>query len=568
MEESQKKSTFDRLVAGLNSEERTAMLSRLNQAGEADIQLYNDAAQVDTFSGNLQTRLKNESFLYKLYIWLRSFITKIPQIQIYNNDVLLGMAKKINKEHPGLLNPTGEYLDSLFFERLTTLKSASDFFKPYIYLIDENPGAFYVFMSSFVASELSDKINAAADPYNLPEDIEPAPEIRTDLLKKLDDVLKNMNGSTKNRIYQAVKSVQWLSSFTALPYLHFISQFTDIKDGVFTCPYSNAKVDFETFAAVFDSGLSVPNEVLEAVYLFSQKKEISGNYMTSDIETSVKKFMSVAASHFKNIKMFLSVVPVTTLGKIIFKNYDWTPRAFGGGEDWNSKFRNQWRKIIEIRWNEFIKERKKNLLASRLKNDFNLTSFPEMPNRPWADLWGGMPFKCELTGGFLSWYVKEVFPSDQKILNMLMMEGIFIRNENRTEYAEAFDKLCKTAETILNLLEDLDYKGSFGVTFEEMASASSRTFKAQSTAENLITKIESEIKEAAFDICNAIRTLEMIFKGIFEEFNDGIHGSLQNFNTLKGHDNMRFKDNLRQTRKNINQVLFYLSELDPIEKNK
>lgn len=568
MEESQKKSTFDRLVAGLNTEERTAMLSRLNQAGEADIQLFNDAAQVDTFSGNLQTRLKNESFLYKIYIWFRSFVTKTPQIQIYNDDVLLNMAKRINREHPGLLNPTGEYLDSLFFERLTTLKAASDFFKPYIYLIDENPGAFYVFMSSFVAPELSDKINAAADPYNLPEDIEPAPEIRIDLLKKLDDVLKNMSTGTKNSIYQAVKSVQWLSSFTALPYLHFISQFTDIKDGVFTCPYSNAKVDFETFAAVFDSGLSVPNEVLEAVFLFSQKKEISGNYMTSDIEASVKKFMSVASSHFKNIKMFLSVVPVTTLGKIIFKSYDWTPRSFGGGEDWNSKFRNQWRKIIEIRWNEFIKERKKNLLAAGLKNDFNLTSFPEMPNRPWADLWGGMPFECELTGGFLSWYIKELFTSDQKMLNMVMMEGIFIRNENRTEYAEAFDKFCKTAETILNLLEDLDYKGSLGITFDEMAAASSRTFKTQSTAENLITKIESEIKEAAFDICNAIRTLEMLFKGIFEEFNDGVHGPLQNLNTLKGHDNLRFKDNLRQTRKNINQVLFYLSELDPIEKNK
>jgi len=567
MEESQKKSTFDRLVAGLNSEERTAMLTRLNQTGEADIQLFNDAAQVDTFSGNLSLRLKNESFLYKIFIWIRSFLTKIPQTQIYNDDVLLSIAKQINREHPGLINPSGEYLDSLFYERLTTLKSASDFFRPYIYMINENPGAFYVFLSSFVAPQLSDKVNAICDPYNLPEDVEPNNEIRTDILKKLDEVLKNMNPATKNSIYQAVKSVQWLSAFSALPFIHFISQFTDIKDGVFTCPYSNAKVDYETFAAVFDSGLSVPNEVLEAVFLFSQKKEISGNYMTSDIETSVKKFMSVASSHFKNIKLFLAVVPVASLGKIIFRDYDWAPRSFGGGEDWNSKFRNQWRKIIEIRWTDFLKERKKNMLASGLKHDFELTSFPELPSRPWADLWGGLPFGCEMTGGFLAWYVKELFASDRKMLNLVMMEGIFIRNENRTEYAESFDLLCKSAENMMNLLEDLDFKGSIGVTFDEFASASSRTFKAQSTAENLITKIESEIKTTSFDFCNAIRTLEQIFKGIFEEANDGIHGPLQNLNTLKGHENLRFKDDLRKTRYNLKQVLFYLSELEPIENN-
>lgn len=566
MEESQKKSTFDRLVAGLNSDERTAMLSRLNQNGESHIELINDAAQVDTFTGNLSTRLKNESIFYRIYIWFRSFITKIPQSQIYNEDVLLNMAKKINRDHPGILSPQGEFLDSLFYERLTTLKTAADFFKPYIFIIDENPGAFYVFLSSFVAPQLSDNINSVVDPYNLPDDIEPDNNVRTDLLKKLDDLLKNMQGSVKNNIYQAVKSVQWLTAFSELPFIHFISQFTDIKDGVFTCPYTSAKVDYQTFATVFDYNILVPNEVLEALFLFSQKKEIAGNYMTSDIEDSVKKFMNVAASHLKNVKMFLSVVPIISMGKIIFKDYNWTSNSFGGGEDWFSKFRAQWRKIIEIRWTDFLRERKKALLSAGLKNDFNLTSFPEMPNRPWTELWGGVPFNCEMTGGFLAWYTTNLFPSDQNMLNFVMMEGIFIRNENRSEYADALDKLSKAAESILQILTDLDFKGSLGVLFDELSSSSTRTFKTQSTVDNIMKSLETKIIMAVSDFCDALRTFEALFKGIFEEFNDGIHGPLQNFNSLKGHDNLRFKDSLRNTRKNLGQVLHYLMELEPIDK--
>lgn len=561
-----RKSTFDRLVAGLNAEERTAMLSRLNSNGEKNIEIVNDSQQFDSFSGSLSLRLKNESIFYRFFLWLRSFFSKSSQESIYNEDVLLSMARKINREHPGIINPQGEYLDSLFFERLTSLKTAADFYKPYLYLIEESPGAFYVFLSSFVAPQLSDQINSVADPYNLPENTEPTNEIRTDLLRKLDDVLKNMQHGTKSKIYEAVKSVQWLTKFANLPFLHFIAQFTDIKDGVYTCPYVNAKVDFNIFASVFDSNLTVPNEVMEAIFLFSQKKEISGNFMTADIEASVKKFMSASASHFTNIKMFLNIVPVSTVGKIISKDYDWAPSTTGGGEDWNVKFRNQWRKIIEIRWTEYLRDQKRINLESGIQKDFGLEKFPELPNRPWVDLWGGMPFNCEMTGGFLGWYVSEVFPADQKMFNIVIMEGIFLRSENRTEFADALDKISKVAEAINKLLEDLDYKGVIGNTFEELSGSASRTFNAQNTAENLITKIESEIRGSAIDFCNAARIIETIFKGIFEEVNDGVHATMQNLNTLKGHENLRFKDDLREARNHIKQVLFYLSELEPIEK--
>ena len=366
-------------------------------------------------------------------------------------------------------------------------------------------------------------------------------------------------------MYSAAKSVQWLNKFCNLPFIHFISQFTDIRDGIFTCPYNNAKVDFESFASVFDSHILVPNEVLEAIFLFSQKKEFSKNYLSADIENSVKKFMGVATSHFATIKLFLSVVPMSTTGKIIFQDYDWVPSSTGGGEDWYVKYRNQWIKIIESRWTDYIKERKKEDLATNLEHDFGLKSFPEMPVRPWSTLWGGIPFGYELTGGFLAWYCTELYKSDQEQLNTLMMEGIFLKSENRTEFSEALDSYIKAATRMNDMLAKLEFKGEYANIFEEMESQSSRTFKAQSDIENLIAKLESEIKVTSIDFCSALKKIESIFKGIFDDVSDGVHATLQNLNLIRGHDNMKFKDDLRNTRLNLKRTLFYLSELDPID---
>ena len=565
MDESLKKNSFDRLVAGLSSEERNAMLSRLNSKNSEGVEIYADTKKIDKFSGDLKLRLANESFFYRLVIWLRSFFSKTPAEKIYNDDVLLNLAKKINREHPGVINPQAQVLDSLFYERLSTLKQAADFFKPYLYKIQEDEGEFYVFLSSFVVSSLCDQINSRADPYNLPPNKEPDNETRTELLRNLDDVLKNMSAAVRGTMYSAVKSVQWLSKFVNLPFIHFISQFTDIRDGVFTCPYMNARVDFASFASVFDSGISVPNEVMESVFLFSQKKNLTGNYMTSDIEDSVKKFMATATNHLTQIKMFLSVIPITTTGRIIFQDYNWLPETSGGGEDWFVKFRNQWRKVIETRWNDYLREQKKKLLSDALLQDFGLNDFPEFPVRPWAELWGGIPFGLELTGGYLAWYCRELYPADHDILNTLMMEGIFIKSENRTEFSDAFNQLSKAADTITNLVTRIDFKGDIGTVFEEAASSASRTFQAQNRIESLVKDIETEIKASALTFCNSIRILETIFKGIFDEVKDGFHGTLQNMNSLKGHGNLNFKDSLKNTRKNLRQTLYYLSELEPID---
>ena len=404
MHEDGKRDAFDKLVAGLNTEDRNIMLSKLNANKTQTVKFVNTEVYEQKEDTRLSLRLKNESVFYKFLLWLRSLFSKEKIEELYSEDLIAKIAKSVDREFPHLIHHQQNVLDSIFYERLKALKDCADFFKPYFTLIEDSLGDFYVFLSSFVTPQIADEINSKADPFTLPFSKVPSNEVKKDLVIKMDKVLKDMAPTTKNSLYTAISSTNWLMQFTKLPFLHFLSQFTNISGDAYTCPYSNARNDFIHFAKVFTNVLTVENNVLEAIFLFSQRKNITDNAQEKDIDKAVNEFLSKTNMHFSTIQMFISGVPIVKLGKIINRDVTWSPENMEGAEAWFPSFRNQWHKIIDIRWNDWQRERKKSMLSDDLKNDFMLDGFPVMQYKPWELLWTRVPFSCELTGGFLSWF--------------------------------------------------------------------------------------------------------------------------------------------------------------------
>jgi hypothetical protein len=133
------KGAFDKLVAGLNSDERLSLLNKINK--NTDIELQIEASDLNEKNFNLLSQYKNESSFYKFLLWLRSFFLKISKEKLYNQDLIDRFAKELSNLHPGILRHKQRLLDNYFFERLKSLKDASDFFKPPI-LIFPSTGKF------------------------------------------------------------------------------------------------------------------------------------------------------------------------------------------------------------------------------------------------------------------------------------------------------------------------------------------------------------------------------------------------------------------------------------------
>lgn len=557
--------TFDRLVSDLNADERHEMLGRINKNSPETIQFVDTENDNSEPKISLQTRLNKESFFYKFFLWLKSIFFKRSTATLYNEDLLSKIAKKINHEHPGLINHRNMILDSIFYDRLCNLKNAADFFKPYFSFVENSLGDFYIFLSSFVVPELNDDIKLNVDPFNLSFSKNPTVQLKSELVHKLDEILNSMDSNIRSKLYYAINSLNWLKLYTKLPFIHFTSQFTNIAGTNYTCPYSNAQQDYNIFASAFSDIKSISNECLEALYLFSQKKGLSKNVQEKDIEKAIKEFMAVANGHLATIQMFISGVPIVKLGKLINFDYDWEPNPGKSSEAWFPTFRNQWKNNLDLQWNNWIRERKKALLGKNLENDFQLQQFPTIPQKPWTKMWMHIPFSYELTGGFLSWFATNQYDKIITPLNEVMLEGIFIKNENRKEFSDGLNLFSTANKQMLDLLEKLSPNGALGSVFGELSTNKLRTLNVQNQIDSMMASIEGEIKDILEKFKTGAKKIDNILKGFFAETRDGTHEPLQNWNSIKGHQNREWRDNLREIYDIVKKSIFYLSELEPID---
>lgn len=565
MNENQHRGSFDELVAGISSDERKYLLARINQNREHSFPLVQPARE-ETDGFTLDIKLNSESFLYKLFLWIRSLVSKKHRLEIYNNDLIRTLARKINKNHPGIVDMQNGLILSLFYEKLKELKNAADFFKPYFNIFNENPGKFYVFMSTFIAPEIASSINAEADPYSVPFEKEGTKEVRSSLLKKMEGILKDIPQKSRAVMYDAVKSLNWLKRFSELPYMHFLAQFTAIVSETYTCPFTNAQTDFNALASVLSDARSIPNEALEALFLFPQRKGGATVELDQDTEKSMREFLSKSAAGISMVQMFISTVPFFALGKVIFSDYDWQIETFGGAEDWFVKFKEEWKIVFDERWESWLRDRKKSQLADVLMEKFGILSFPELPYRPWANLWGGVPFRCEMTGGFLYWFATVKYEEVMGVLNVLVLEGVFLNNDNRAEFSEAMNKFAEINHQVQLFGESLNEKGSVGSVFAKLIADHVRTLKGQNMVNSIILNAETSVRGWESSFCDCCRTIEKVLAGILDdEKTDKKYESIQNLMTIKGRENRAYRDNLQAEREVLLESHKILAEIEPLD---
>lgn len=565
MNDDQHRGSFDELVAGISSDERKYLLAKINQNREHSFPLVQPARE-ETDGFTLDIKLNSESFLYKFFLWIRSLISKKHKLEIYNDDLIRMLARKINKNHPGIVDMQNGLILSLFYEKLKELKNAADFFKPYFNIFNENPGKFYVFMSTFIAPEIASSINAEADPYSVPFEKEGTKEVRSSLLKKLEGILKDIPQKSRAVMYDAVKSLNWLKRFSELPYTHFLAQFTAIVSENYTCPFTNVQTDFNALANVLSDARSIPNEALEALFLFPQRKGGATVELDQDTEKSMREFLSKSAAAISMVQMFISTVPFFALGKVIFSDYDWQIETFGGAEDWFVKFKEEWKIVFDERWESWLRDRKKSQLADVLMEKFGILSFPELPYRPWANLWGGVPFRCEMTGGFLYWFATVKYEEIIGVLNVLVLEGVFLNNDNRAEFSEAMNKFAEINHQVQLFGESLNEKGSVGSVFAKLIADHVRTLKGQNMVNSMILNAETSVRGWESSFCDCCRTIEKVLAGILDdEKTDKKYESIQNLMTIKGRENRAYRDNLQAEREVLLESRRILAEIEPLD---
>ena len=561
-------STFERLVSLISEDERRDLLDKMRPL-EGDPESRSLESDKDPSMNAdeivLEENLKQESLLYRFILWLRSILTSTSKEQLYNDDKIMALFRKLNHDYPGLIDYRGALLLGIFYEKLLELRKAADFFRPYLDAIYENIGGFYVFLGTVVAPEVTQRMNSEVDPMSLPLDREVTGELRASFLRKMEEVIKELPSHRRSYLYQCAVSVDWLYQFTKLPFERFVSGFSGGLSDSQVARFEAVTSELNAFSKILCNGKSMPTEAFESIFLFSAKKMVPASSEATDQDSRAKEFMDKANSFFSIIHMFINTVPLRYVNKVVYNNIQWQPEQFAGAEDWFAKYKDQWKKIFDEQWNAWLKEKKRVGLNKRLKEVFDIDGVPLLPDRPWAHMWGGIDFHYENTAGFLMWFVSKKQNEVVEPLKILLLEGQFVNKDNRAEFANTLNELSQISSRMYSFEEDISNKGQTGMVFEKLASEHLRTLAAQSKIDSLMLEKEAIVRATRNSFCDQARSVLNILNGVFGEKKDTRYDGLHNLAAIQGSQNASFRESLQKSKTCFAAALDVLKELEQID---
>lgn len=556
--------TLEELAAGLSHEERQELLRRILESAEvssaAVINKNHDGEKLKK-----QPNYKMENVFYRFILWIRSVFTGIKQDKLYNSDLISNLGASVMARYPSLISMKSKEVLFPFYKKLCVLKSAADFFRKYTSLINDNPGRYYVFLSTLVSPGIVRKMDEEVDPYLLPLDSELTSETRYSRVKKMEIFLKNISDEDKEELYSAAKSIIWLKKFVELPLEHIIDKFILVANDEYTCSFYVMREYYKEFAAHLQYPVSIDARVFESLFLFSLRKGSVSIELNEKTETAMKAFLKEAFSYAAAIASFIENVPLLTLGKIIFEDYSWNVEETGGGEDWFLKFKDQWKAIFDQQWNSWLKARKKKEMEARLAAAFSIDDFPSLPFSPWKTLWGGLHFSVELSARLLLWLVTKQNPVFQEILNKLSLEGIFQKKKTKEEFAAVLHEFDSLNAKISSFSRNLSPNGEIGSIFRRAKEAQVRTINLQSSIDSTIMTMENNVRTWVKSMCENYKLCLGILAAILGKNDEKGYRGLENFDNFDGVNHENYIKELEDTYEKIKTAFELLAETEVLD---
>ena len=552
--------SFERLVSDLSPEEREEMLEKMQgYVGNPEEESLSPSP-IEDMGILFDAQLKNESLFLRLWLWIKSLFTSVPVESLFNDYRIQSIYRSVERRSPNLVDLKHRKILSLFFTKITELKKCADFFKAYCAAADLDMESFYVNLGSLAMAQVEKQMSETVDPYIMPVAQGSRSEMRVTLLRRMDELLAAIPPEQKNVMYSCARATEWLIQFVRLPYNRFLSQFSSLEGNSFSVPFNLIADDIKQFAKVLCNGCSIPNEVLETMYLVQRGRE--GGRRNKDFEEA-SQFIAEAHEQLSLMHHFVTTVPMRAISCLVRNDSYFLPENLPGAEDWFIKYKMGWKKLFDQKWEAWLIDCKKEAVRQSLQKDFGLDAFPLLPERPWEDCWGRLRFRYELTAGFLSWFFREKFSSYELILKTVLTEGDFLRKENRLELTESLNNYVQVSIGLNSMAQMICPSGELGMQIAKLEH--DHTLPAVQRCEQVMHSMESDFGHYLVTFGDASRKMILLLEGILGVSTDTRYDSLTNLNLIQGAGNAAFKRQLQEIYLSLRDAFSMIKELEPVD---
>lgn len=565
----EKQNSFDKLVSGLSGDERKAMLSKM-QTDSADVEVFEAVEVYDKNAKlNIEEQLKNESIFVRFVVWLKSLVSGSKPVSVYNFQILQSMIRKVDRDYPSLIDNRREMLLAEFYQKLSQLRVCANFFRKYISMCEEDVNDYYVFLGSIVMDFVDEAMEEDVNPFKLSYDREITTELRSSLLRAQDSIFNKISVDKRNEMYEAVRGYEWLRQLCRLPFDVLVTRFQSIGDGACVCPYSQidgVNGDLVALCRVMCNTRPLPDSMLKSLFLFNSKHLVAQDLDTLDLQNTPEAFVRQAQSQVAMIRMFVQSIPLRTLTCIVFKDASWIPETLGGGEEWFVKYKAQWKRIFDQQWHSWTTEAKKEKLKTTLLSFFGIESYPLLPNRPWTFIWNGLPYRYDLTMGFLRYFMIEKYTKEYvPTLKIIVLEGEFLKKDSQSEFTDVFNEFSELMQDINGENNMLDPTGEWGMIFANIADKQLRKANDELKIKQLMEQIEVNSTMILQKFGRLSRILVDMLKALQGENVQVNYGALVNLSDIQGKNNEAFRKNLTLVIEGLSHAIQIVTELEPLD---
>jgi hypothetical protein len=526
---------FNRLVSELSLEERGKLLEKLrSQSSLQQGPLYEEVS--DEPAETIDIRFNNLPWYRRLWFRVLSFFNSRVPVKLFEDYLMSRISRAVEEKAPGFYNYQKDLLLPKFQDMLIYLRDNSRFFYQVLDAsFNRNRGSLMVFLGSLEMPDVHRHIQSGADPAVLSGQFPGVSELelRQKAHREMEDAISAVSEEQKNVMYSSARSLFCLKQLSSFLFDRIINMF--IADSAYNggiCPAASIREQLLTLNNILTSLREPPPmTLLESLFVFvlSEQEDEPG----FDIQIEIRKLLSRAEASLEAIRTFNNQVPLTQLLRCISRDLSISPRNIGGGEDWFAVYREHWKQLVDERFSAFIKTKKQRDMQNSLRYFLKGTSLKMLENAGNESGSTGVPVKEAFCLSFLQTFYTVVFMGEiNKILRPILLDGEFIRKENRAEFAEYYNSLIKLEDLIRHFDQTLSGRGDFGQRYiqakSEMSSPPIKRRKIQIVLQEA-SKIALGIIDQTKD---AIKGMMQVLNGIMKKNTDEKYDSLANLITF------------------------------------
>ncbi len=560
-------SVFDRLVTELTPEERKNLLERLQQMhplSEEPVVLDQEEEEGVDFDREFQAL----GLLEKILLWIRALFTRRLREEVLEELLVKKLGKKLQRKAPGMVDLKRKMVLPPFAETVEGLKPHLSILNSFVSSLTGNRRTqFIAFLASFEMPTTTERLQTELDPFYLialhwyhqdppiasdslltleipaSEQLSDA-DLRRMLDNRFEDILLSVAQEEKNRMYLDIRFLDRLSQLVYFSLDRILSAFRPVAELPYApCPFKRLSEPLALFTeTIYSLRDPVPPVLLEALVLFKMgdfHRELEGE----DEKQAISQSLAQIEEAFHAVRTFLRRVPLLTFMKVLIGkiNYRYTER--GGGEDWFNQFKQYWRSRMDEAFRAFLDVRRKDELVKEMNALLSPQSLPIPAGKNVRD--------CTiffLGYIFLRTFFQNLFLAKyNRPLRILLLEGLFYKDDNRKEYTEAFGNLLKLGDEL--------EKSSLPDSWESLSLDQKGS-------------VEPQVLRWTEQFRDSLQSLERVLDGVLFGEAGGRYDTLSNLGSIGGRGNAQLLQSLSEVLKGVTATISVAERLILLEKKR